>query len=112
MALSSYLAQPDLNLLRINGRICDVRVLVQKDRDGAWHVTGVAVRAGAAGRVISNLHGGGRSLRLERLLKEALGADEEKGAGCRRRSRIWPFGLPRCLSAPRFVWVSWVWIWA
>ena len=78
VALSSYLAQPDLNLLRINGRICDVRVLVQKDRDGAWHVTGVAVRAGAAGRVISNLHGGGRSLRLERLLKEALGADEEK----------------------------------
>ncbi|MGI6083568.1 MAG: YheC/YheD family protein [Limnochordia bacterium] len=78
VALSGYLVQPDLNLLRINGRICDVRVLVQKDRDGAWHVTGVAVRAGAAGRVISNLHGGGRSLRLDRLLQEALGADEER----------------------------------
>ncbi|MGI6610528.1 MAG: YheC/YheD family protein [Limnochordia bacterium] len=77
VSLSNYLVQPDLNLLRLNGRICDVRVLVQKDVDGAWHITGVAVRAGAAGRVISNLHGGGRSLRLERLLQSALGADEE-----------------------------------
>lgn len=78
VSLSNYLVQPELDLLRLNGRICDVRVLVQKDVDGAWHVTGVAVRAGAAGRVISNLHGGGRSLRLERLLKSALGADEER----------------------------------
>lgn len=76
VALSNYIVQPDLNLLRINGRVCDVRVLVQKDADGAWHVTGVAVRAGAPGSVVSNLHGGGRSMRLEGVLQRALGADE------------------------------------
>lgn len=76
VALSTYIAQPDLNLLRLNGRICDVRILVQRDGDGAWHVTGTAVRAGAPGSVISNLHGGGRALQLESLLRKSLGADQ------------------------------------
>jgi glutathione synthase/RimK-type ligase-like ATP-grasp enzyme len=78
VSLSGYLVQPEINLIRLNGRICDVRVLVQRDADGEWHITGIGVRAGQAGSVVSNLHGGGKALRLEGVLQKTLGADSAK----------------------------------
>ena len=70
--LSSYLVQPDIRLLRTHGGICDVRALVQRGGDGAWSLTGAAVRVGRPGQIISNLHGGGRALRLDTLLGAAF----------------------------------------
>lgn len=75
---SGYLVQPELSLIRINGRICDVRALVQRDETGVWRVTGMGVRAGQPGSVVSNLHGGGRALQVAKVLKQALGIDTEK----------------------------------
>jgi hypothetical protein len=71
--LVGYLVQPELHLIRLQGRICDVRVLIQRDDTGEWQVTGVAVRAGQPGSVISNIHGGGKAHKLEDVLKKTLG---------------------------------------
>lgn len=75
--LSGYLVQPDIRLLRTHGGICDVRALVQRGGDGAWSLTGAAVRVGRPGQIISNLHGGGRALRLDAVLGAAFSDDEE-----------------------------------
>lgn len=71
--LIGYLAQPELSLIRLQGRICDVRVLIQRDDTGEWQVTGVAVRAGKPGSVVSNIHGGGKALKLEDVIERTLG---------------------------------------
>ncbi|MGE5415151.1 MAG: YheC/YheD family protein [Acidobacteriota bacterium] len=46
----------------------DVRALVQKDRSNQWHVTGIAARVGAEGKVTTNLHTGGHAEKLAELL--------------------------------------------
>lgn len=78
VSLAGYLVQPELSLIRVDGRICDIRALVQRDEAGRWQVTGVGVRAGPPGSVVSNLHGGGRALRLEQVLSRALDGDQER----------------------------------
>ncbi|MFC4809278.1 YheC/YheD family protein [Paenibacillus sp. GCM10023250] len=54
-----YLVQPCLRLTDEEGRVFDVRALLQKDAGGRWTFTGAAVRRGGAGSVTANLHGGG-----------------------------------------------------
>ncbi len=78
--LCGYLVQPDVHLLRLHGRICDVRALIQRDQDGCWHLTGAVVRAGQPGTIISNLHGGGQAIRLEKVLSAALPGEEAASA--------------------------------
>ncbi|MGE5416670.1 MAG: YheC/YheD family protein [Acidobacteriota bacterium] len=48
----------------------DFRVLVQKNYQGHWEVTGMAVRVGAPNQITSNLHTGGHAVRTEYLLAE------------------------------------------
>ncbi|KPV57324.1 hypothetical protein QJ48_22905 [Paenibacillus sp. A3] len=59
VAQRSYLLQQYLPLQSQNGDAYDVRALVQKDGDGRWKLTGMAVRRGQNGSLTSNLHGGG-----------------------------------------------------
>lgn len=53
------LVQQGLDLVRIGGAICDVRVLVLKDGHGRWRIIGMTVRRARPGRIVSNLHQGG-----------------------------------------------------
>ncbi|MGE5390689.1 MAG: YheC/YheD family protein [Deltaproteobacteria bacterium] len=46
----------------------DLRVMVQKDRYNEWHVSGIAVRMGARGRITTNLATRGQAERLEKTL--------------------------------------------
>jgi len=82
VALSRYLVQPDIKLIKVRGRVCDVRALIQRDSNGAWHLTGAAVRAGKPGEIISNLHGGGKAMSLPEVWREVFGeaAAEDKAA--------------------------------
>lgn len=68
-----YLVQRGLNLTGLDGRAFDLRVLAQKNKDGAWEVTGSAVRVGSAGSVTSNLHGGGEAEKPEKYLERIFG---------------------------------------
>lgn len=61
--------QQGIELTLPNGRVHDYRLLVQKTGEGKWDVTGCAGRIGATGSVTSNLHGGGRAISADRLLK-------------------------------------------
>ncbi|MUT64449.1 YheC/YheD family protein [Paenibacillus sp. NEAU-GSW1] len=71
-----YLVQQGLQLKLPNGRVHDYRMLVQKNGEGLWQVTGCAGRVGAAGSVTSNLHGGGHAISMKTLLKQWLGSEE------------------------------------
>jgi len=63
------LVQQGLNLNHLHGSTFDVRTIVQKNEQGQWEVTGSAVRVGRRGSVTSNLHGGGRAIKTEKLIK-------------------------------------------
>jgi hypothetical protein len=69
MALNSdYLVQQGIPLKLPNGRVHDYRLLIQKNGDGEWAITGCAGRIGPHKSITSNLHGGGSAITMERLL--------------------------------------------
>lgn len=72
-----FLVQQGIPLRLPGGRFHDYRMLVQKNGQGVWELTGIAGRVGAARSVTSNLHGGGHAVRAEVLLKEWLGSAEK-----------------------------------
>lgn len=72
-----FLVQQGIPLRLPGGRFHDYRMLVQKNGQGVWELTGMAARVGAARSVTSNLHGGGRAVRAETLLKEWLGSQDK-----------------------------------
>lgn len=59
MGSRRYLAQQQIDLLRKDGCIMDLRVMTQKNRNGKWLVTGDVFRIGKAGSITSNISGGG-----------------------------------------------------
>lgn len=72
-----FLVQQGIPLRLPSGRFHDYRMLVQKNGNGVWELTGMAGRVGAARSVTSNLHGGGHAVRAEILLKQWLGSEEK-----------------------------------
>jgi glutathione synthase/RimK-type ligase-like ATP-grasp enzyme len=72
-----YLVQQGIQLKLPNGRVHDYRMLVQKNGDGVWEVTGCAGRVGPSGSITSNLHGGGKAHTMQSLLRQWID-DEEK----------------------------------
>jgi glutathione synthase/RimK-type ligase-like ATP-grasp enzyme len=69
-----FLVQEYLDLNTIDGYVYDIRVLVQKNGEGRWQTTGMAVRKGAQGSSTSNLHGGGSALPVSPFLKQEYGS--------------------------------------
>lgn len=65
-----YIVQQGIQLKLQSGRVHDYRLLVQKNGEGEWKVTGCAGRIGAPGSITANLHGGGRAVKMDVLLKE------------------------------------------
>lgn len=65
-----YIAQKQINLIKTNGHLIDVRVLVQKDHTGEWDVTGIACRMGKKGAITSNISAGGSGEKLSSVLSE------------------------------------------
>lgn len=64
-----YIVQQNIDLLRVNGSICDVRVMVQKDDNGEWSVTGKAFRIGRKGSITSNISCGGSGSKMKGILR-------------------------------------------
>jgi len=67
-----YIIQQAIDVRLKNGSVHDYRMLVQKNGNGKWEVTGCAGRVGPAGSVTSNLHGGGRAVPMMKLLAHWL----------------------------------------
>lgn len=65
---SRYLVQQGLKLNYLNGSTYDVRVIVQKNGQGEWQVSGKAARIGRKGSITSNLHTGGTARTVESIM--------------------------------------------
>lgn len=68
----TYLVQQGLDLLLYEGRISDIRVLVQKNGKGEWSITKAYVRVGRKNSIVSNIAQGGVALPMEQVLKTAF----------------------------------------
>ncbi len=66
-----YIVQQGLQIKLPEGQVHDYRLLVQKNGSGDWEVTGCAGRVGPSGSVTSNLHGGGKAVPMNELLRRA-----------------------------------------
>ncbi|MGN7469717.1 YheC/YheD family endospore coat-associated protein [Brevibacillus sp. SAFN-007a] len=73
IADGNFLVQQGIDLGLIPEHVADVRVLIQKDGEGEWRVTGSAVRIGESGSSTSNLHGGGQAVPFAPLLVNRFG---------------------------------------
>jgi hypothetical protein len=73
----TYLMQPMLDLRGPLGEPFDLRVLMQKNKNGLWTLTGMAARKGNPGSVTSNLHGGGIATSAQEVLTPLFG--EQRG---------------------------------
>lgn len=65
-----YILQQDLDPARWNGKIFDLRILVQRDDAGKWQVTGAAARVAENG-ITCNVHTGAQAVPLETVLQES-----------------------------------------
>jgi hypothetical protein len=70
-----YIVQQGLNIKLPSGRIHDYRMLVQKNGIGEWEVTGCAGRIGPKHSITSNLHGGGKAVGMDSLLRQWIGGE-------------------------------------
>nr|WP_245339444.1 YheC/YheD family protein [Paenibacillus shirakamiensis] len=70
----SYILQPYLELSNTDQQPFDIRVLMQKNDQGRWTLTGMAARIGESGSITSNLHGGGTATGASEYLAKEFGS--------------------------------------
>jgi len=73
---SKYLLQRWIDIRNPEGRVFDIRSLVQKDGCGQWTTTGTAVREGARNSTTSNICGGGRAYETKSYLQQLFEPDK------------------------------------
>ncbi len=71
-----FILQPFLKLSDPQGYPFDIRSLVQKNGNGEWEITGIAIRLGNKDNITSNLHGGGTAVKLENFLSSRFTAEQ------------------------------------
>ncbi len=70
-----YIVQQWLDIRSQEGRVYDIRSLMQKDRQGEWQLMGFCVREGGAGKFTSNLSGGGSARQVFPYLEKNFGPE-------------------------------------
>lgn len=73
-----YVVQQGIQLTLKDGRVHDYRLLIQKNGNGEWEVTGCAGRIGPHRSITSNLHGGGSAVSQDKLLSYRFPSVEKK----------------------------------
>jgi glutathione synthase/RimK-type ligase-like ATP-grasp enzyme len=73
-----HLIQKWLQLQDDQNRNYDIRVLMQKNEKGKWHLTGKGVRYGKAGSITSNLATGGEATEINAFLNKQFGEAKAK----------------------------------
>ncbi|WP_134699046.1 YheC/YheD family protein [Ammoniphilus sp. YIM 78166] len=68
-----FIIQQGLDLCLLPERVTDMRILVQKNEYGRWHITGKGMRIGAPVSPTSNLHGGGNAKEVMPILQQNFG---------------------------------------
>ncbi|MDD2619577.1 MAG: YheC/YheD family protein [Syntrophomonadaceae bacterium] len=78
MGKKTYIIQKQINLLKSEGNLVDVRILVQKDCTGCWGVTGMACRVGRKGSITSNISAGGSGRHLQSVLQSKFPDEKQQ----------------------------------
>ncbi|WP_134686616.1 YheC/YheD family endospore coat-associated protein [Brevibacillus migulae] len=73
-----YIIQQGLALDLKPGRSVDMRLLLQKNQDGVWSITGHGIRVGGQQSATSNLHGGGTAVDSTRFLAARFNEERAK----------------------------------
>lgn len=76
-----YLIQEEIKKASYNGYPFDFRLLYQKNWQGVWQPTGIAVRMGAPGSIITSPRSGGAVAKFSTLLKEEFNEDTTEKDG-------------------------------
>ncbi len=71
-----YLIQQGIDLVRVDGHPCDLRILLQKPRD-RWEISGFVAKVAARGQFVTNYCKGGRPVRAVELFNYLLLGDEK-----------------------------------
>lgn len=71
-----FVVQQGLALDLIPGRSVDIRLMIQKNGEGQWSVTGLGVRVGGSKSATSNLHGGGKAVSANEFLTPRFGTQQ------------------------------------
>ncbi|MEW9670692.1 YheC/YheD family protein [Ammoniphilus sp. 3BR4] len=69
---TKYIVQQGLNLEWEPGLVTDFRLLVQKNAQGDWALTGLGGKVGTKNSATSNLHSGGKAVHPDRFLQKYL----------------------------------------
>ncbi|WP_442601490.1 YheC/YheD family endospore coat-associated protein [Paenibacillus sp. KN14-4R] len=72
-----YVMQQGIDLRLQDGRVHDYRLLIQKNGEGRWDITGCAGRIGPHRSITSNLHGGGTAIAMDKLLEQRFASREK-----------------------------------
>lgn len=67
----TYLVQKGLNLIKMDNRKIDLRVVVHRGEDGNWYCAGIRPKIGKANAIVTNSHAGGTKTTWEALTKWA-----------------------------------------
>jgi len=67
-----YIIQETIDLARYQGRIFDIRTLIQKDLEGEWKVTGIGARLAAKNAFLTHVPNDGQVIPLKTALGEVL----------------------------------------
>ncbi|MGG1444497.1 YheC/YheD family protein [Brevibacillus laterosporus] len=73
-----FMVQQGLDLELQPDRPSDTRLLIQKDQQGKWSITGLGVRVGVLNSATSNLHNGGRATDFTIFMNNRFGEVKSK----------------------------------
>lgn len=84
-----HIVQQLIPLIRYRGRRCDLRVPVQRNGDGEWHVVEPLVKQATRHLYLTNIARGGRAYTLHTVLNDVFGEERAKeiDASVRRLAR-------------------------
>lgn len=72
-----YLVQKGIPLLRYKGLPFDLRIMVQRNRQRNWEVTGIVGRLALPNKIVTNYHSGGRPMPAGKLLSPFMTKEEQ-----------------------------------
>jgi len=75
-ANQKFIVQQGLSIDLLPKRTVDLRLLIQKNEDGKWSITGQGIRIGKEKSVTSNLHGGGQAIAANDFLLPRFGVQK------------------------------------
>ncbi|KRE49028.1 YheC/YheD family endospore coat-associated protein [Paenibacillus sp. Soil522] len=71
-----HLMQKWIDIRNKNGKVFDIRALMQKKDEGNWKMTGMAVREGMKDKITSNIKSGGDAYKVADYLEREFGSEK------------------------------------